>query len=31
VEREIDDDVGDITEEAQLAEDLYLVYVASGD
>jgi hypothetical protein len=31
VEREIDDDLGDIAEDAQLAEELHLIYIASED
>ncbi|KAJ7861333.1 hypothetical protein B0H13DRAFT_2282463 [Mycena leptocephala] len=31
VEREIDDNLGDIVEEEQLAEELHLIYVASQD
>lgn len=31
VEREIDDDLGDIVEEEQLAEELHLIYVASQE
>jgi hypothetical protein len=31
VEQEIDDDLGDIAENAQLAEELHLIYIASED
>ncbi|KAJ7936025.1 hypothetical protein B0H13DRAFT_1853726 [Mycena leptocephala] len=31
VEQEIDDDLGDITEDAQLAEELHLIYIALED